>query len=224
MKKLLATTTVAALAFTGAAFAETTATAATDLNLRSAPQSTAWIVGVIANGDEVAVTGCIESANWCEVTYKDQKGWAYGDYLTAKVGEKVEPLYPNRQAVGVTVIEAPAAADPAKQATDTAVGGATGAAVGAVVAGPVGALVGAAIGGSAGAAASLDPAPEVRTYIDANPHDPVILDGEVVVGAGVPDTVTLYDIPDQPDYKYVTINGQPVLVSPTDRKIVYVYR
>ena len=222
MKTLLATTTAAALAFAGAAFAETSATAATDLNLRSAPQSTASIVGVIANGDEVAVTGCIESANWCEVTYKDQKGWAYGDYLTTKVGEKAEPLYPNRQTVGVTVIEAPAA-NP-QEAPNTAVGAAGGAAMGAVVGGPVGALIGAAIGGTAGNAATPEPAPEVRTYIDANPHDPVILDGEVVVGAGIPDTVTLYDIPDQADYKYVTINGQPVLVNPTDRKIVYVYR
>ena len=51
-----------------------------------------------------------------------------------------------------------------------------------------------------------------------------MLDGEVVVGAGVPDSVTLYEIPDQKDYRYVTINGQPVLVNPTDRKIVYVYR
>ena len=107
---------------------------------------------------------------------------------------------------------------------DTAVGGTTGAAVGAVVGGPVGALVGAAIGGSAGAAASLTPAPEVRTYIDANPHDAVVLDGEVVVGAGIPDSVTLYEIPDQKDFKYVIVNGQPVLVNPADRRIVYVYR
>ena len=77
---------------------------------------------------------------------------------------------------------------------------------------------------SAGAAASLTPAPEVRTYIDANPHDAVVLDGEVVVGAGIPDSVTLYEIPDQKDFKYVIVNGQPVLVNPADRRIVYVYR
>ena len=76
------------------------------------------------------------------------------------------------------------------------------------------------IGGSAGAAASLTPAPEVRTYIDANPHDAVVLDGEVVVGAGIPDSVTLYEIPDQKDFKYVIVNGQPVLVNPADRRIV----
>lgn len=221
MTRLFASTALAATMLAGAASAQTMANAATDLNLRSAPQSTASIVGVIANGDEVSVTGCIESANWCEVTYKDQKGWAYGDYLTTKVGEKPEPLYPNRQAVGVTVVEAPAA-DAPTEAANTAVGATTGAAVGAVVAGPVGALVGAALGGTAGNVAT--PKPEIRTYIDANPHDPVVLDGEVVVGAGVPESVTLYDIPEEPNYKYVTINGQPVLVNPADRKIVYIYR
>ena len=222
MTKLLAPLALAAPALAGAAAAETTATAATDLNLRSAPQSTASVVAVISNGDKVSVNGCIEAANWCEVSYKDQKGWAYGDYLTTAIGEKVEPLYPNRQAAGVTVIEAPAQ-HPA-EAPNTAVGAAGGAAMGAVVGGPVGALIGAAIGGTAGNAATPEPAPEVRTYIDANPQQPVVLDGEVVVGAGVPDTVTLYDIPDQPGYKYVTINGQPVLVNPTDRRIVYIYR
>ena len=223
MRKLFASTALVAMTVAGAASAQTAATAATDLNLRSEPQSTASILGVIANGDEVSVAGCIESANWCQVTYKDQTGWAYGDYLTAKVGEKIEPLYPNRQAIGVTVVEAPAV-DPARRTQDTAVGGATGAAVGAVVAGPVGALVGAAIGGSAGAAAGMEPAPEVRTYITENPHDPVVLDGEVVVGAGIPDSVTLYEIPNQPDYRYVVVNNQPVLVNPTDRRIVYIYR
>ena len=109
MKKLLATTTVAALAFAGAASAETMATAATDLNLRSAPQSTASVVTVIANGDEVSVAGCIESANWCEVTYKDQKGWAYGDYLTTKVGDKVEVICDGGVTRGTHVLKALAA-------------------------------------------------------------------------------------------------------------------
>ena len=254
MRKLLATTTLAALTLAGAASAQTaaptaapaaaaptatataadpaapavtatgaptTATAATDLNLRSAPQSTASVLGVIANGDEVSVTGCLEAANWCQVTYKDQQGWAYGDYLTARVGEQPQPLYPNRQTIGVTVIEAPAT-NP-DEAPNTAVGAAGGAAMGAVVGGPVGALVGAAIGGATGNAATPKPPPEVRTYITANPQQPVVLDGEVVVGAGIPDSVTLYEIPGQPDYRYVVVNDQPVLVN-QDRRIVYVYR
>ncbi|MDO5369044.1 DUF1236 domain-containing protein [Paracoccus sp. (in: a-proteobacteria)] len=228
MPKLFATTTIAALTMAGAALAQTaatsaptTATAATDLNLRSGPQSTAPILGVIANGDEVSVAGCIESANWCEVTYDGQQGWAYGDYLTARVGEEPQPLYENRQAVGVAVIEAPAR-NPV-EGQNTAVGAAGGAAMGAVVGGPVGALVGAALGGTAGNVATPEPAPEVRTYITANPQQPVILDGEVVLGAGIPESVTLYEIPGQSDYRYVVVNDLPVLVN-DERRIVYVYR
>lgn len=225
MRKLFATTTIAALTLSGAAFAQTMATAGTDLNLRAGPGVQHAVTGVIPGGDEVSVTGCIESANWREVTHGEATGWAYGDYLAAKVGEEFQPLYPNRQAVGVAVIEAPvveaaAAAEPT--ATDTAVAGATGAAMGALVAGPLGAVVGAAAGG---AAVELDaPDPAVQTYVVANPQEAVVLDGEVVLGAGVPENVTVHDVPDFPDYRYVNINGQTVLVNPDDRKIVYIYR
>ena len=222
MRKLFATTALAAMTLSGAAFAETMATAGTDLNVRSGPGVQHGVVGVIKGGDEVTVNGCIESANWCEVKYGELTGWAYGDYLATKVGEEVKPLYPNRTEVGVTVIEAPVQPTEGEQAKDTAVGAAAAASMGALVAGPLGAVIGAAAGGAA--AALPDPDPKVQTYVVANPHDPVVLDGEVVIGAGVPDTVTLYDVPDFPDYKYVTINGQTVLVSPADRKIVYIYR
>lgn len=222
MQKLFATTALAATLIAGAASAETMATAGTDLNLRAGPGAMHDVIGVIKNGDEVSVTGCIESANWCEVGYDGKTGWAYGDYLTAKVGDKIEPLYPNRQTVGVTVIQAPAADASDNKTADTAVAGTTGAAMGALVGGPIGAVVGAALGSAAGSAAN--PPAEVKTYVMEHPVDPVHLQGEVVLGAGVPDTVTLYDVPDQPDYKYVTINGQPVLVNPADRKIVYIYR
>ncbi|WP_136652077.1 DUF1236 domain-containing protein [Paracoccus aeridis] len=219
MRNLFVSTAIAASVLAGAASAQTMATAATDLNIRSGPGNTHEVIGVIGSGDEVSVSGCIESANWCQVTSGATSGWAYGDYLTTKVGEQVEPLYPNRQSVGVAVIEAPAEQS---EGANAAVGGATGATIGAVVGGPVGALVGAAIGGSTGAAATPDPS--VQTYIVENPRDPVFLEGEVVVGAGVPENVDLYEIPDQPDYRYATINNQPVLVSPTDRRIVYIYR
>lgn len=220
MRKLFATTTIAALTLSGAAFAQTMATAGTDLNIRSGPGVQHGVTGVIPGGEEVTVNGCIESANWCEVVHGEASGWAYGDYLAAKVGEEFQPLYPNRESVGVAVIEAPAA--DATTGQDTAVAGATGAAMGALVAGPLGAVIGAAAGGAVGAAAEPDPA--VQTYVVENPQEAVVLDGEVVLGAGVPENVTVYDVPEFPDYRYVNINGQTVLVNPDDRKIVYIYR
>lgn len=224
MRKLFVTTAALSMALAGVASAETMqATAGTDLNVRSGPGVNNAVVGVIPGGETADVAGCIDSANWCEVSYKDIKGWAYGDYLASKVGEEFKPIYPNRVEMKVPVVTYTAPAEPstAKQAADATMGAAAGATVGALVAGPLGAVVGAAAGG---AASKLpDPSPEVRTYIDANPQKAVMLDGEVVVGAGVPDTVTLYDVPNVTDYKYVNINGQNVLVG-ADRKIVYIYR
>lgn len=240
MRNLFATTALAAMALAGAAVAQTATTdapaaaptadaaaatmakAGTDLNLRAGPGVQHEVVGVIPGGADVSVAGCIDAANWCQVTHDGQTGWAYGDYLAAKMGEEFQPIYPNRQQLNVAVIQYDGA-EPgaARQVADAGAGATAGAAAGALIAGPLGAVVGAAVGGAA--SQIPEPAPEVRTYIEANPQPPVVLEGEVVIGAGVPETVTLYDIPEVTDYRYATINGQPVLVN-ADRQIVYIYR
>ena len=105
-------------------------------------------------------------------------------------------------------------------------GGATGAIAGAIIGGPIGAVVGgvagAAIGGTAEGVAS-PPNEKVVTYVRTNKMEPVYLDGEVVVGASLPETVVLNEVPDY-EYRYVYVNGQPVLVEPQTRRIVYVVR
>jgi hypothetical protein len=67
------------------------------------------------------------------------------------------------------------------------------------------------------------PPAEVRTYVDTHRLDPVYLDGEVVTGATLPDTVELREIPDY-NYRYVYVNGQPALIDPQTRRIMYVVR
>jgi len=111
-----------------------------------------------------------------------------------------------------------------------AAGGATGGAVtgavaGALIGGPVGAAVGAAAGAAAGGTvgAVIDPPENVRTYVTTNRGDPVYLEGEAVVGAGLPETVELREIPNY-KYRYVYVNGQPVLVEPSSRRIVHIIR
>lgn len=222
MRNLFATTAVAAIALAGAASAQTMAKAGTDLNIRSGPGVQHEVVGVIPGGEDVSVAGCIDSANWCEVTFDETSGWAYGDYLAAQIGEEFQPIYPHRQELDIAVVEyAEPEPGTARQVADAGVGATAGAAAGALVAGPLGAVVGAAVGGAS--SQIPEPAPEVRTYIEANPQPPVLLEGEVVVGAGVPETVTLYEIPEVTEYQYATVNGLPVLVG-SDRRIVYIYR
>lgn len=85
------------------------------------------------------------------------------------------------------------------------------------------------MGGAAGTIAGgatgtvIDPPQPVREYVTTHEVEPVYLDGEVVVGAGLPETVELREVPDY-DYRYVYVNGQPVLVDPSSRRVVYIVR
>lgn len=226
MNKLLTTTAVAAaitIALSSGAMAQTTmATATADLNIRSGPGPQYPSVGFIANGDSATVEGCLEASKWCQVTYDGTTGWSYSDYLTADLSGEVVVLTERYPDVGLATVTYE---DTGSAAGGAAVGATSGAIVGALVGGPVGAAIGGAIGAASGttAGAIIDPPETARTYVTANPLDPVYLEGEVVIGAGVPETVTLQPVPDY-EYQYVYINGQPVLVDPGTRQIVYVVR
>ncbi len=213
-KYVLGASVAAALAAGPAA--ATDATAATDLNLRADPNPMGEIVGVIPADAPVNVEACAEEAKWCQVSYNGTSGWAYGDYLTVKVGEEVAVLNESRDSVKVTTI---------KTSADTTgisagVGSASGALVGGLIAGPPGMAVGAVLGAGAGAAA--DPGPEVTTYVSEHPVSPIYVDGEVVVGASLPEAVTLQPVPDT-EYRYVYVNNVPVVVD-GDRRVVTIVR
>jgi uncharacterized protein YraI len=210
--KLALSAAFAGLAFTSAAYAQTTATAWTELNLRAGPGATYDIIAVIPSAQSVTVEGCLEESNWCRVSYGENNGWAAGDYLTATVDA---PIVVNRERLAVKTITYEKSSDA------TVGGGATGAVAGAIIGGPVGAIIGAAVGMTMGDA--ITPEERVTTYVRANPVEPVYLDGEVVVGAGIPETVTLSEVPDS-EYYYAYINGVPVLVEREQRRVVYVVR
>lgn len=210
--KLALATSLAALALTPAAFAETMATAYTDLNLRAGPGPAYSILGVIPAAQAVRVDGCLSEGSWCQVSYDGVDGWASGDYLTAMVEA---PIYANRERLAVRTLEyeaSPTAAVP---------GGVFGAVAGALLGGPVGAVIGAGLGASIGS--NVTPDERVTTYVRTNPVEPVFLDGEVVVGAGVPETVTLAEVPES-EFYYAYINGVPVLVERENRRVVYIVR
>lgn len=220
---LIALTALSAVGFSGAALAQSTmATATTELNIRSGPGPHFPSVGFIAADGSATVEGCLEASKWCQVTANGVSGWSYSDYLTADVSGSVIVLTDRSLNAGIATVTYQ---DDGSAAGGAVAGAATGAVVGALVGGPVGAIVGGAVGTTSGATAGaiIDPPEVARAYVTANPLDPVYLDGEVVIGAGVPDTVALQAIPDY-QYQYVYINGQPVLVDPGSRRIVYVVR
>jgi uncharacterized protein YraI len=231
MNKLLTFLTTAALAttaFAGVAVAQTaatpaSATATADLAIRSGPGPQYPTVGFIAIGESADVDGCLQGSKWCQVSYDGITGWSYSDYLTADLSGEAVVLTERYSDVGLATVTYE---DEGAAAGGAAAGATTGAIVGALVGGPIGAVVGGVIGAGSGATAGavIDPPEVARTYITTNPQESVYLDGEVVVGAAVPDTVTLQAIPEYDEYQYAYINGQPVLIDPSTRQIVYLVR
>lgn len=212
IRKLILSTAIGGLFLASSVYAETQATAWTDLNLRAGPGSNYDIISVIPAAQSVQVDGCLDASNWCRVTDGDSIGWASGDYLTAVVEA---PIVVNRERLAIKTITY-------EKAPDAALGGgATGAVAGAMLGGPVGAIIGAVAGMTLGDA--VTPEERVTTYVRANPVEPIFLDGEIVVGVGIPETVTLSEVPDS-EYYYAYINGVPVLVEREQRRVVYVVR
>ena len=197
------------------AMAEVAAKATTDLNMRSGPGAWHEVIGVIPAEAEATVTACYTEANWCEVSFDGTSGWAYGGYLT--VGEDAVAV------VAPEVVEAPETYTIARLEVDdqsniaAAAGAGWGAIVGGLIAGPPGAAL-----GSVASAAFLDSqvGPEVTAYVQENPVEPVYLNGELVAGAIVPAEVQVYEYPDDTQYAYLNINGQPVVIETESRRIV----
>ncbi len=193
-------------------------TATTDLNVRAGPGPRHPVVGVIGRGQPAILDGCIQGSKWCSVN--GGEGWVYSDYLVGDFGGTQVVVTERPANSGIAYVQAPDSG-----AGGVVAGAAAGAVTGAIVGGPVGAAVGGAAGGVAGGALdqAIEPPVAVRSYVVDNRTDTVYLDGEVTVGATLPDTVEFREIPDY-QYRYVYVNSQPVLVEPQTRRIVYVVR
>lgn len=207
------------------ALAQVNATAATDLNLRAGPAGDQQVLGVIPANGEVTVTGCLEAANWCQVDFQGTQGWAYGEYLNAMMEEQPVVVIENREPLQIATVESPTVVvtegeSSTTEAVDATVGAGAGAALAAaLIGGPAAIVAGAALGAAAGSG-QIE---EAVNYVTANPAEPMIMEGEVIVGAGIPEGVEIVTIPET-DYGYLNVNGQPVIIDQSNRQIVRVVR
>ena len=200
------------------ALAASSAQAVTDLNLRAGPGPQFEILTVIDAKDDTAVEGCLDESNWCKVSYEGNSGWAYGDYLSGNLsGESYTPIIAEDTTVEVgTVTYENEDHDEAIVGT-----GAVGAVAGGLLGGPPGAVAGAILGGATGGA--VEPETETISYVRTNQTDPVYVNGEVVAGVVVPESVELNTIPNS-DYTYAYLNNVPVLVDAENRTVVHIVR
>jgi uncharacterized protein YraI len=182
------------------------AVAVTDLNMRAGPGSQHPIVTTIQSNGQVEILGCLEQGQWCQVNWQGNQGWAYSEYLAITETDERMFVPQARSVLDIPIV---------------AFEGAAGVA-GAAVTGAAN-VVGSILGGVGNlATAAVTPPGHVRTYVRDNRYDPVLLQGEVVVGAQLPAVVELRPIPDY-EYHYAYVNGVPVLVEPGTRRIVHVY-
>ena len=176
--------------------------ATTPLNIRSGPGPQYAVTGFIPDRGQATIIGCIQGSLWCQVSYGGRQGWAYSQYMTATLSGRSLAVAAIRDIPPVTY-QAPVAtvgsAVPAPVVTDTL-----------IAPPPSPPMV-------------IAPPPQVGSYVTSHPVNEAYLNGEVVVGAGLPQDVVLSAVPGY-DYDYAYVNSQPVLVEPTTRQVVYVYR
>lgn len=214
-----------ALSIAAPAYAQTArAVAATDLNIRSGPSPFYNVIGVIPGGTDVAIDGCLDAASWCKVQFDGLAGWSSSDYLAVGVDDIAVALTsrPATMTVNTVTYE-----DTAQTQADQNTGATAGATIGVLTAyalgGPIGGII---IGGMLGAgvgAATVEPTETTVTYISQNPVETIYLDGEVVIGAGVPKEMPTYELP-QPELRYLAVNGQTVVIDAETNTIVRVIR
>lgn len=222
LKNLTLAGAVALAGATPSFAANVDATAATDLNLRAGPGAWHEVLTVIPANATASVEGCLEEVEWCSVTYNGTSGWAYAPYLAVAVNEQATAISTKPAGYTIeTVTYVDADATQAEQNGQAAAGATFGALIAYGLGGPIGGIIAGGIAGAAVGAASVEPTEETMTFVTANPVDTIYLDGEVVVGAGVPAEVVTYQTP-QAELRYTSINNVPVLVDAETGVIVRV--
>ncbi len=171
------------------------------LNVRSGPGFQYGVVAQMPANTRFPVTGCIQDYSWCSVVVGNVTGWASAPYLVTDAGGKPTNLQVSGAQLGIPIVVP----------TPGAV---------VVATPPVGAMV--PVAPAVGVVAPIVPAPEVLSYVTQQAVAPVLVNGEVMVGAALPAAVPVYTVPASP-YVYSYVNGQRVLVEPSARRIVYVF-
>ena len=166
------------------------------LNLRTGPGTQYPVVGVMEYNTPADITGCLADYSWCSISVAGLNGWASAEYLVINQAGEVEQITGPDSGIPVVEADVEAVVAPAS----------------------VGVLVGAD-----GHVEAIVPEPAVVSYIAATPVNPYAVQGEIVVGAVLPAEVVLAEVPSSP-YGYAIINGLKVLVEPSSRAIVYIYR
>ncbi len=203
---IAAVTTAATLSIH--ASAATIVTAMAPLNIRSGPGPQYSVVGAIPDRGQAMVLGCIQGSLWCPGQLRTSaRNWAYAQYMTAQLSGRSLVVGENLNAVPAKTYQAP---------VETM--GSAPVPVAPVITGTLVERQDTAV------PLVIAPPPAVGSYVVSHPVAPAYLNGEVVEGVGLPESVATAPVPGYDDYRYAYVNNVPVLVNPTTRRVEYLYR
>ncbi|MBE0413223.1 DUF1236 domain-containing protein [Yoonia sp.] len=227
MKSLtLGLASVIALTAAAPSFAQSTeARAGAEISARVTPSEFAPSVGVLELNQAVMIEGCLEDVSWCQISFDEQTAWASAEYLYVEEDAKPVALINRPGSLSLTTVTVPDVdATQAEQNSAAALGATLGSLIAFAAGGPLGGIIAGGVIGSAVAVSTVEPSEETLVFVTANPVDTIYLNGEVAIGAGVPAEVVMFDVPAQPEFRYLNVNNQTVLVDAATGTIVRVIR
>lgn len=63
-----------------------------DLNMRAGPGTQYPVITTIPDGRGVNIYGCESGLNWCDVSWRGNRGWVYSDYLDYTYNRRTRPV------------------------------------------------------------------------------------------------------------------------------------
>jgi uncharacterized protein YraI len=88
----LVTAIVAFVALGAAAAHAEPGYATANVNLRTGPDVDFPSVGVIPEGEELYVEGCLRDESWCDVRWGGERGWVYSEFIAFDYHGEMRPL------------------------------------------------------------------------------------------------------------------------------------
>jgi uncharacterized protein YraI len=104
--KYLSITGLAAAALLAGVSAATAQEAVTtsDVNMRAGPGTRFPVVTTIPENRPVMIHGCLNDFDWCDVSWRYERGWVFSDYLDYLYNERPVTFYEYRRRVNVPVV------------------------------------------------------------------------------------------------------------------------
>lgn len=64
----------------------------TDLNMRAGPGTRYPVITTIPDGGGVRLHGCVSGYDWCDVSWRGNRGWVFADYLNYRYRNRLRPI------------------------------------------------------------------------------------------------------------------------------------